>query len=115
MAWQPKGNIKGPQGPQGDVGPQGPAGAAGATGATGSQGPPGTQGPQGPTGATGPTGARGSYWFTGAGVPGTIAGSQTGDLYLDTVSGNIYQADSPTGRAGEKEGIRWKKLPMGGE
>jgi hypothetical protein len=69
MAWNNVGNIKGPQGPQG---PQGNAGT------------PGT------AGTNGAAGARGSLWYTGSGAPGTIAGSQAGDQYLDTASGNVY-------------------------
>jgi hypothetical protein len=84
-------------GPQGAPGAQGPTGAAGATGAQGPQGTPGAtgatgaQGPQGAAGATGATGTRGSLWNTGTGAPGTIAGVLTGDLYLDTASGDVYQ------------------------
>lgn len=52
---------------------RGPAGPAGADGATGAQGP------------------RGSQWFTGPGTPGTVTGSQPGDMYLDTTSGDVYQ------------------------
>jgi len=55
------------------------------TGAAGPQGPPG---PAGPAGATG---TRGSLWNTGAGAPGTIPGVLAGDMYLDTVSGDVYQ------------------------
>jgi hypothetical protein len=69
MAWSNVGNIKGPQGPQGP------------------QGNPGTPGTPGTAGTAG---ARGSLWYTGTGAPGTIAGAQAGDQYLDTTSGNIY-------------------------
>lgn len=114
MAWQPKGNIKGPKG---DVGPQGTTGATGAqgpAGSTGAQGPPGSQGPQGPTGATGPAGPRGSVWLVGAGPPvgGTTvpaSGVQTGDMYLDSTSGDIYQADAPTGFKTSGP-VVWKKV-----
>ena len=51
-------------------------------------GPPGPQGPTGPAGATG---TRGSLWYTGTGAPGTITGVLTGDMYLDTASGDVYQ------------------------
>jgi hypothetical protein len=68
MAWQPKGNIKGPQG------------APGAQGATGAQGPPGTPG---------------EAWWSGAGPPiGTAPGTQVGDWYLDTNSGIVYEKTS---------------------
>lgn len=75
MTWSQVGNIKGPKGDTGDTGPQGPQGNPGTTGATG---------------ATGTAGARGSLWYTGTGAPGTIAGSQPGDQYLDTATGNVY-------------------------
>jgi hypothetical protein len=111
MAWQPKGNIKGPAGPQGPQGNVGATGAQGPPGTTGAQGPTGSQGPQGPTGATGPAGTRGSVWLTGTGPPsGAAPGILPGDMYLDTTSGDIYQADSPTGFAKSGEPIVWKKV-----
>jgi len=58
---------------------------------SGPPGPQGPAGPAGPAGATGATGTRGSLWYTGSGAPGTIAGVLTGDLYLDTASGDVYQ------------------------
>lgn len=104
MAWTPKGNIKGPAGPQGVAGPTGNTGPQGAPGATGAAGPPGSQGPQGPTGATGPAGVRGNTWATGTGPPPAISGTEvTGDMYLDTASGDIYQYS-----AGMRGG--WKKV-----
>ena len=112
MAWQPKGNIKGPAGPAGVAGPTGATGAQGPPGTTGAQGPPGgagAQGAAGPAGATGPAGTRGSIWLTGAGAPTTPVGLLPGDMYLDTTTGDIYQIDSPT-RAGEKQAPRWKKV-----
>ena len=76
-------------------GPQGPAGVAGPTGAAGSQGPAGPQGPQGiqgPAGADGAIGPRGTGWFTGTGAPpATIPGAVDGDLYLDLLTGTVYQ------------------------
>lgn len=51
-------------------------------GATGATGAPGADGAAGP---------RGSAWFTGAGVPTTVAGSVAGDLYLDTTTGDVYR------------------------
>lgn len=113
-AWDDVGVIKGPKGDtgaQGPIGLTGSTGAAGATGAqgiagpqgvkgdTGLQGPQGLQGVKGDTGAqgaqgiqgnTGSTGARGSNWYTGAGAPGTIAGSVAGDKYLNTTNGDVY-------------------------
>lgn len=39
---------------------------------------------------SGATGARGSLWYTGAGAPGTIAGQQAQDQYLNTSNGDVY-------------------------
>ena len=40
----------------------------------------------------GPQGPRGVSWFTGTGAPtaSNTSGSQAGDLYLDTATGDIY-------------------------
>lgn len=70
---------QGPQGPQGEVGP---------TGAQGVQGEPGAPGQTGPAGADG---IRGNTWFTGANAPVNVTGSMVGDLYLDTVNGDVYK------------------------
>lgn len=75
------------QGPEGPAGPAGEAGAAGPKGDPGVQGP---QGPEGPQGAQGPVGPRGTRWFTGTGAPGSLDGSQAGDMYLDTETGTYY-------------------------
>jgi hypothetical protein len=48
-------------------------------------------------GTPGAPGARGSLWFTGSGAPTTIAGVQAQDMYLDGVSGDVYQFDGTTG------------------
>jgi hypothetical protein len=40
-----------------------------------------------PVAATGP---RGSGWYSGHSAPGTIAGSQAGDMYLDLDTGDVY-------------------------
>jgi hypothetical protein len=76
-------------------GPQGPAGVAGPTGSSGPQGPAGPQGPQGiqgPAGTDGLIGPRGTGWFTGSGAPPlTIPGAVDGDLYLDLLTGTVYQ------------------------
>lgn len=71
-AWHDAGAIVGPPGAKGD------------------QGDPGAQG--GP-GAKGDAGVRGTKWFIGAGAPGTVAGSATGDLYLDTGNGDVYELE----------------------
>ncbi|WP_212754591.1 hypothetical protein [Nakamurella aerolata] len=41
-------------------------------------------------GAIGQAGARGASWFVGNGAPGSIAGSQPGDQYLDLSTGDIH-------------------------
>ena len=64
MAWGEIANLKGPQG---------------------DQGAPGSQGDQGDPGV------RGATWFTGAGVPDVVPGAVANDLYLDTVTGNLYK------------------------
>lgn len=107
MAWQAKGNIKGPAGPQGPQGNVGATGSQGPPGTAGAQGPAGAEGPQGPQGATGPAGVRGSTWTVQANAPGVIPGTLPGDMFLNSVNGDIYQADAPAGRSGE---IRWKKV-----
>lgn len=56
----------------------------------GAKGDQGTQGVQGVQGIQGATGTRGSNWYTGSGAPGAITGSQSGDQYLDTASGDVY-------------------------
>ncbi|MFN9872303.1 MAG: hypothetical protein ACK55E_12805 [Cyanobacteriota bacterium] len=85
-SWVNGGSIQGPQGPAGVAGP---AGAAGTQGPAGPQGP---QGMQGPAGVDGQIGPRGTGWFTGTGVPpATIAGAVDGDLYLDLLTGTVYQ------------------------
>ena len=111
MAWQPKGNIKGPAGPQGPQGNVGATGAQGPAGADGATGPPGAQGPQGPTGATGPAGVRGSQWVVQPNAPGVIPGALPGDMFLNSATGDIYQADAPTRsqqQAGEK--VHWRHV-----
>lgn len=50
----------------------------------------GDKGDDGATGIDGAPGPRGSLWYTGNGVPGTIPGSQVGDKYLDLDNGNVY-------------------------
>lgn len=76
------------RGPEGPAGPTGPQGVAGPPGAAGARGPAGVQGPAGKQGDPGP---RGSKWFFGDGAPGTIQGSLPGDVYMDRVTGTMYQ------------------------
>ncbi|CAM6003641.1 unnamed protein product [Sphagnum balticum] len=45
---------------------------------------------------SGASGSRGSLWYTGSGAPGTIAGQQNGDFYLDN-SGTGYVYELITG------------------
>ena len=61
-------------------------------------GPPGPPGPQGPAGSTGAQGQRGSLWFTGTTDPttGGAIGALPQDMYLNTVSGAIFQFDGGT-------------------
>lgn len=37
------------------------------------------------------SGSRGTGWFQGSGAPGTVAGAISGDLYLRTSNGDVYQ------------------------
>jgi hypothetical protein len=39
---------------------------------------------------------RGTAWFTGSGAPGTIAGQQNGDFYLNTATGDVWELESGT-------------------
>lgn len=57
------------------------------SGATGMTGP---QGPQGLKGETGPAGKDGSQITSGAGAPATGNTGKTGDMYLDTTTGDLY-------------------------
>ena len=57
-------------------------------------GPIAIEGPEGPQGEKGDTGARGesTKWRTGSGDPGpTISSDKLNDLYLDTLTGNVWQ------------------------
>lgn len=90
-------NVKGPQGDQGSQGiqgiqgPQGDQGAQGIQGLKGDTGDQGPQGTQGIQGLQGVAGARGTKWFTGAGNPGVLTDQQTGDLYLNTATGEVWK------------------------
>lgn len=85
----------GPPGPEGPPGPSGPKGMVGPRGRRGPQGPQGIQGiqgvtgPQGTTGSQGPPGPAGTMVLSGVGAP-TCAIGQTGDLYVDTTTGQLY-------------------------
>ena len=69
MAWQPKGNIKGPKGDTGNTGATGP---------------------------TGPAGAAGEKWATGAGPPGGASPGGVGDWYLNSTNGDYYEQTAPS-------------------
>ncbi len=59
-------------------------------------GPPGPQGPagqQGEAGPQGPAGRNGSVWYTGSGSPDAALGVNS-DLFLDTLSANVYQKNN---------------------
>ena len=64
---------------QGEAGPQGPAGEKGEAGADGKDG------------AAGLPGINGNVWTVGAGTP--TASAASGDLYLDTTTGNVWRND----------------------
>ena len=56
----------------------------------------GIKGDKGDPGDPGKDGKDGSQWFFGEGPPGTLLGSKPGDVYLDSLTGIIYQlGDSP--------------------
>jgi hypothetical protein len=75
---------------RGTQGIQGIQGVQGVKGDTGDQGIQGVKGDTGSTGETGSAGARGTLWFSGAGAPSGVGGSQPGDFYLDTQTGTFY-------------------------
>lgn len=77
-AWVDGGSIQGPQGIAGEQGIQGAQGEVGPAGAQGVEGPAGVQG------------SRGTGWFTGVGAPTDVPGSVPGDLYLESVTGDVY-------------------------
>lgn len=51
----------------------------------------GENGTNGKNGTNGSNGSRGSKWFTGEGDPDNVDDSLDGDIYLDVLSGNIWQ------------------------
>jgi hypothetical protein len=57
----------------------------------GTAGPPGLPGPAGPIGPQGVPGVPGSKWYTGAGDPVGTSGVVSGDFYLDTTDGQVWQ------------------------
>ena len=135
----PPGSM-GPPGPQGPVGGQGPVGPQGLKGDTGAQGMQGIVGPkgdkgdkgdtgnqglqgvQGPKGDKGDKGDRGESWHSGAGDPvaGAVPGAISGDWYLDTTDGQVWEfvgttwtlRTDITGPQGE-QGIQGEQGPPG--
>ena len=71
----------------GIAGPQGNPGPASTV--------PGPQGEPGPAGqdstVPGPAGEPGTQIFTGTGAPDIVSGALTGDLYLNTSTGDLYR------------------------
>lgn len=67
----------------------------GKPGATGPKGDIGVTGPTGSTGDSGPTGQRGSLWFFGSGPPTAIPGEMEHDVYVDTLTGEVYTLQAP--------------------
>lgn len=57
------------------------------------RGPKGDPGDPGTPGAPGEAGPRGTRWYTGVGAPGSLPDSLTGDLYLDTATGTVYELE----------------------
>jgi uncharacterized protein len=57
-------------------------------------------GPPGAPGAQGPQGRRATKWWFGTNDPGEIPGALSSDLYLNTVTGDIWQM----------QGLIWKKV-----
>ena len=66
----------------------GPAGAPGGVGVPGDTGPAGVAGENG---AQGDPGVRGSKIYAASGAPGDISGELTGDIYINTDTGDVYQ------------------------
>ena len=52
-----------------------------------------TPGDRGAQGIQGETGIRGSQWFSGEGAPGDLEDALAGDIYIDTLTGQIYELD----------------------
>lgn len=48
-------------------------------------------------GPPGPPGVRGSWWWQSPGAPGAVIGALGHDLYLDTVTGDVWAYVPPEG------------------
>jgi hypothetical protein len=67
-------------------------GTAGPPGPTGPAGPKGDTGPAGPASTVpGPAGVRGSVWNAAVTDPGSFAGQQVSDQWLNTTTGDVWQ------------------------
>ena len=73
----------------------------------GPQGETGEQGPKGETGAPGQS----TRWFSGQGSP--YISASTGDQYLDTLSGDVYQYDNNWVKTGNIKGTPGVQGPRG--
>lgn len=76
-----------------------PIGPRGFPGPEGTEGPPG---PQGNPGHNGNPGQRGSEWTSGEGNPSPPA--DAGDMYLDTLTYNVWQYGPPWAQIGNIKG-----------
>lgn len=83
--------TQGPQGPQGPPGPPGAPGAPGKPGDKGDKGPQGPPGAPGAPGEPGPPGPAGPSPLVGHGAPS--GAGQTGQIYIDTDTGDLYRYD----------------------
>lgn len=68
-------------------------------------GPLGIVGPEGPQGQPGQPGKTGesTKWRTGAGSPNVLDSDKINDLYLNTLTGNVWQLEAYAG------GYRWSE------
>lgn len=80
-------------------------------------GPLGIVGPEGPQGQPGQPGKTGesTKWRTGAGSPNVLDSDKLNDLYLNTLSGNVWQLEAYAGgyRWVERGSIRGPQGPQG--
>jgi hypothetical protein len=90
-----KDGSDGAPGPQGTAGPPGANGQDGDNGTDGAPGADGTNGMDGAPGTNGTDGAAGGAILQGSGAPAAALGAD-GDLYIDTVSRDVYQKDGGT-------------------
>ena len=77
----------GPTGPKGDTGDKGDKGSKGPTGDSGATGI------TGPAGPVGPTALRSTLISVGQGPPDETGSEIKGDLYVDNITGDLYEFD----------------------